>query len=78
VLENQDIRDRRDSLAWLRGTIDLAFVDLVPPQEIPDWVLASEDFSHFFDPSTNLYDLRSLIEVGVEEARARRKKHGLE
>lgn len=73
----QGVRVQRESLAWLRGQIEQAFVDRVPAAEISDRVLRTDDLSRYFDSAAVPSFLRVLTEVAVEEAILERRKRGL-
>jgi glyoxylase-like metal-dependent hydrolase (beta-lactamase superfamily II) len=76
-LDGRGVRVQRDSLAWLRGQIEQAFVDRVPAAEIADRVLRADDLSQYFDTAAAPSFLRVLTEVAVEEAVVERRKRGL-
>jgi glyoxylase-like metal-dependent hydrolase (beta-lactamase superfamily II) len=76
-LDVRRIRVERDALAWVRGQIDLGFVDGVAPERITDWVLDSEDLERHFDADASPSFLRSVIDRALEEAIRARKKRGL-
>jgi glyoxylase-like metal-dependent hydrolase (beta-lactamase superfamily II) len=78
VVKKRDVGIQRDSLAWLRGRIDIAFRESIPLEKIPEFVLESEELERFFDVENAVYDLRGMILNGIEEARAQRRKRGLE
>jgi hypothetical protein len=72
------IRLARESLAWLRGQVELAFIDAVPSDRIPDRVLASEEISRYFQPDQSPSFVRGVIAQAVEEAIEQRRKRGIE
>ena len=74
VMDHRELRGYRDSFAWLRGKIELAFVDLVPEEKVADWIRGQPDFSDHFDPEANPDFLPYLIDHGVEEQLVHRKK----
>ena len=76
-LDARDVRVQRESLAWLRGQIEQAFVDRVPAAEIPDRVLRAEELSRYFDTAAAPSFLRVLTEVALDEALLERHKRGL-
>jgi glyoxylase-like metal-dependent hydrolase (beta-lactamase superfamily II) len=75
-IDVRGVRSERDAFAWLRGQVELAFVDQVEVPRMVDWVMASETFAQRFDLDASPSFLRTLVERVVEEAVAERKKHG--
>lgn len=73
---NQQLRQLRDGLAWVRGQITLQFVNRVPAEEIVDRVLAEEDFGKFFDLDAQPNFARQVLDRAVQEMITDRKKRG--
>jgi cyclase len=76
-LDARQVRALRDALAWVRGQIDLGFVDRIAPEQMTDWVLESEDASKYFDLEASPSFVRTVIDRALEEAIRQRKKRGL-
>lgn len=76
-LDARGVRRSRDAFAWLRGQVELGFIEQVTPERIPGWVLESEDLASHFDTAASPSFLRGLIEQVVEEALQQRRKRGL-
>jgi glyoxylase-like metal-dependent hydrolase (beta-lactamase superfamily II) len=74
----QELRLTRDTLAWVRGSVQQAFMDRVPTGIIPEKILASEDLVRYFDASVPRPILRGLFEQSVREALEWRQKHGFD
>lgn len=72
------VRRQRESLAWVVGQIDAAFVDLVPPTEIVDRVLASPELGRFFDAETRPSVVRGVVAQALQEALDYRRRWGLD
>jgi cyclase len=72
------LRAQRDGFAWLRGQIDLAFVNELKAPEITDSILKVEDLAERFDTAAEPSFLRGLIDQAVAEAVEQRKKRGLQ
>jgi glyoxylase-like metal-dependent hydrolase (beta-lactamase superfamily II) len=77
VLDARQVRELRDALAWVRGQIDLGFVDHVAPEQMTEWVLESDDAASYFDLDASPSFARTVIDQALEEAIAQRKKRGL-
>jgi glyoxylase-like metal-dependent hydrolase (beta-lactamase superfamily II) len=76
-LDTRRVRVERDALAWLRGQIDLGFVNRIDPERMTDWVLDSEDVSRHFDVEASPAFARGVIDRALEETIRDRKKRGL-
>jgi len=76
-LDTRGVRLQRDALAWVRGQVELAFIDGVPPEQIPDRILGSDELATHFDPDAAPPFLRILFQQAVDEAVAERRKRGL-
>ena len=78
VLDARELRVLRDSFAWLRGRVDLAFVDGLTAQQIPERILQDADeLGRRFDLETRPSFVTSVIDQAVEEAVQHRRKRGL-
>lgn len=73
----REMRTMRDSLAWLRGQVDLAFIDEVPSERIPDRILGLEETANRFNIEAKPSFLRELVRQAVREAVEKRAKRGL-
>ncbi|HXV76419.1 MAG TPA: MBL fold metallo-hydrolase [Candidatus Polarisedimenticolaceae bacterium] len=71
------VRKARESLAWLRGRVELGFIDGIAPERIPDRVLADEEFDDYFGANVSSSVARGLIEQAVAEAIEQRRKRGI-
>ena len=76
-LDARRVRVERDALAWLRGQIDMGFVDRIAPERMTDWVLESDDLSRHFEVDASPSFVRTVIDRALEEAIGERKKRGL-
>jgi glyoxylase-like metal-dependent hydrolase (beta-lactamase superfamily II) len=76
-LDVRSVRVERDSLAWVRGQVELGFIEQVPPEQLTDWVLESEELGRHFDRDASPSFVRILIDRVVEDAVEHRKKRGL-
>ncbi len=75
-LDVRQVRMQRDSLAWLRGRVELGFIDRVPADRLTDWVLDSDELGEHFDLQAEPSFLRGLIDRVVADAVTERKKRG--
>lgn len=73
-----EVRLLRDAFAWLRGQVDLGFINGLEASQITDWLLESEDLAERFDNGAQPSFLRGLIDQAVAEAVEQRRKRGLE
>ena len=73
-----EVRLRRDAFAWLRGQVDLAFINGLEAPEITDSILNAEGLAERFDTAAEPSFLRGLIDQAVVEAVEQRKKRGLQ
>ncbi|HEX5044156.1 MAG TPA: MBL fold metallo-hydrolase [Candidatus Polarisedimenticolaceae bacterium] len=73
----QAVRRQRETLAWTRGQIDAAFVDLVPAEEIPGRVLGIAEAQSYFDLAARPSFARGVVDQALKEAQAQRRKFGL-
>jgi glyoxylase-like metal-dependent hydrolase (beta-lactamase superfamily II) len=76
-MDARQVRGERDALAWVRGQIDMGFVNRIAPERMTDWVLDSEGRSRHFDVDVSPSFVRTVIDRAVEEAIVQRKKRGL-
>ena len=76
-LDARQVRVLRDALAWVRGQIDLGFVDRIAPEQMTDWVLDSENASKYFDLDASPSFVRTVIDRSLEETIKQRRKRGL-
>ena len=76
-MDARRVRIARDTLAWVRGQIDMGFVDRIAPERMTDWVLELEDLSRHFDADASPSFVRTVIDRALEEAIRERKKRGL-
>jgi glyoxylase-like metal-dependent hydrolase (beta-lactamase superfamily II) len=76
-LDARQVRALRDALAWVRGKIDLGFVDRIAPEQMTDWVLESEEASKYFDLEASPSFVSTVIDRALEETIKQRKKRGL-
>lgn len=77
VLDAREIRVLRDCFAWLRGHVDLGFIDGLMAAELPSWVVESEELGKRFDLQARPSFVNSVIDQAVEEAVQARRKRGL-
>ena len=77
ALDARQVRVLRDALAWVRGQIDLGFVERIAPEQMTDWVLESERASKHFDLDASPSFVRTVIDRALEEAIFQRRKRGL-
>jgi glyoxylase-like metal-dependent hydrolase (beta-lactamase superfamily II) len=77
ALDARQVRVLRDALAWVRGQIDLGFVERIAPERMTDWVLESEDAAKHFDLEASPSFVRTVIDRALEEAIVQRRKRGL-
>lgn len=77
VIGADEVRRMRDSFAWLRGGITLAFVDVVPRAEIADRLLGDPEVVRYFDPEAKPLFFHDLVERGIEEELVMRRKRGM-
>jgi cyclase len=73
-----EVRLQRDGFAWLRGQVDLAFVNGLKAPEITASVLEVEGLGERFDAAADPSFLRGLIDQTVAEAVEQRRKRGIE
>ena len=77
-LDKNQLRATRDTLAWVRGEIETLFNERVSPDDMPARILASPRAAQFFNVEANPSFLADAVRVGIAEARAQRRKFGLE
>jgi glyoxylase-like metal-dependent hydrolase (beta-lactamase superfamily II) len=73
----RSVRAQRDGLAWLRGQAELGLIEGVDPERLGERILRTEEARRHFDLEASPPFARTLIDKAVEEALARRRKHGL-
>jgi glyoxylase-like metal-dependent hydrolase (beta-lactamase superfamily II) len=78
AVDDREARLTRDALAWVRGQVDAAFVDLVPSGRIADRVLASPTLPQHVDIDAAPSLARTVVEQAVEDAVEYRRKRGIE
>lgn len=71
------IRHNRDAFAWLRGQIDHAFIEQIPPERILQHVLDLPQLPDYFDPQATPSFLPGVIDRVLDEAITNRRKRGL-
>lgn len=76
-LDRDGLRALRDSLAWLRGQVENAFIERVPLESMRARVLAADDIGRFFDDPADDPFLPRLIDRVIDEAVAQRRKRGV-
>jgi len=62
------LRARRDAFAWVRGQIEMGFVDQVPTGEMTEWLLANPELTHHFDTEASPGFLPSFLDKAIQEA----------
>jgi len=77
ILDARETRVLRDSFAWLRGRVDLGFIDGLLAPELPNWLLESEELGRHFDLEARPSFVTSVIDQAVAEAVEARRKRGL-
>lgn len=77
AVDTLTVRQRRDSLAWVRGQVEAAFVERINVERIPEWILGLPDAAKYFDLEAEPPFAGGLIERAVEEAIEQRRKRGL-
>jgi glyoxylase-like metal-dependent hydrolase (beta-lactamase superfamily II) len=77
VVSAEAIRDQRDSLAWLKGRVDEAFVDRIPMGEIRAAVEGHENFTKHFAGGGEASLVKTLVDGMIEELADERRKRGL-
>ena len=74
----RELRATRDAFAWMRGRIDIGFVDGLDAGRIPAAVLGSDGIEERFDLEASPNFVRGLIERSVAEAVKNRQRRGYE
>lgn len=78
ALDARELRVLRDSFAWLRGRVELGFIEGLTAEELPDWVLQDpEELGRQFDLEARPSFVMSVIDQAVEDAVQARRKRGL-
>lgn len=77
ALDAREVRALRDSFAWLRGRVDLGFVEGFNAQRVPGWLLDSDELADYFDTGARPSFVSGVIAQAVEEAVEERRKRGL-
>jgi glyoxylase-like metal-dependent hydrolase (beta-lactamase superfamily II) len=77
VVDRMELRRRRDSLAWVRGQVEMAFVDLVAKDEIPAHILSRPEIGTYFDVDADPSFVSTVVERALAEAVEQRRKRGL-
>ena len=72
------LRAQRDAFAWLRGMVEMAYIEQVLPAEMSTWVQAQDEFGTRFDAEARPSFLQTLADKVVEEARTHRRKRGID
>jgi glyoxylase-like metal-dependent hydrolase (beta-lactamase superfamily II) len=66
------LRHQRDGFAWVRGRVELGFVDQMPPGEIGGWILADPKLGTYFDTEARPFLVPAFLDKAVEEALRKR------
>jgi glyoxylase-like metal-dependent hydrolase (beta-lactamase superfamily II) len=77
AVEARIVRERRDSLAWLRGQVEKSFADKVNPARMPEQILSLPDAATYFDLEAEPSFAAGLVERAIAEAIGQRRKRGL-
>jgi glyoxylase-like metal-dependent hydrolase (beta-lactamase superfamily II) len=77
TLDARQLRQLRDCFAWLRGYVDLGFIEGLRSTELPNWVQQSDELGQRFDLQARPSFINSVIDQAVEEAVEQRRKRGL-
>lgn len=77
TLDAREVRVLRDSFAWLRGRIDLGFVEGHNAQGVTQFALEAEELPRRFDTEARPGFVRTVVDQAVEEAVEGRRKRGL-
>lgn len=72
-----DVRQARDSLAWVRGRVQQAFTDLVPPDRVVSAVMGDPALARWLDRDATPSFARTLVEDALTETLADRKRRGM-
>jgi glyoxylase-like metal-dependent hydrolase (beta-lactamase superfamily II) len=72
-----EMRRNRDAIAWVRGMVQQAFTDRLPPGDMPDRILGLPDIGSYFDPQVPRPTVRAVIEQAVRELQEYRRMRGL-
>ena len=76
-IDARGVRTLRDTLGWVRGQVEIGFIDQLPPDRIAERVLASAEIDRHFDMKTAPVFARGLVQAAVDEALDQRRKRGL-
>jgi glyoxylase-like metal-dependent hydrolase (beta-lactamase superfamily II) len=71
------VRVQRQALTWTRYQVEQGYVDLVPPEEIPDRILRLDSLSEHFDTDAEPSFVESVVRAALETVRRERRKRGL-
>jgi len=72
-----DVRQVRDGLGWVRGRVQQAFTDLVPPDRVVATVLEDPALAKWLDRAAAPSFAATLVEEALAETLADRKRRGL-
>lgn len=76
TLDKAAVNRDRDSLAWLRGQVSLAFAEGIEPDAMAEYLATRPDTPKYFSPSSEPSFLRLFTGQAVEETIDERRKRG--
>jgi hypothetical protein len=76
-VEARIVRERRDSIAWLRGQVEKEFAEKIHPARMAERILSFPDTAKYFDLEAEPFFVPDMIERVIEEAIEQRRKRGL-